>query len=161
MRTVAYALALVALAGAGLAAEALRAALTDPLPAPEAAAARHRDAGLARPEAVPPQPPGPWPELFGAVKVPQPRPPAPPEPEPPAAQPVPPEPPLASLGYGLKGLVSSGAARWAILGHPTGELLLRVGDRLGDSAYTVTAIDVRGLWAAAPGAEPQLLGFDP
>ena len=78
-----------------------------------------------------------------------------PEPQPPA----PPAPPIESLGYSLKGVVSDGASRWAIVSHPTGEALLKVGDPLGE-AYTVTAIDVQGLWGvSSPGAEPQLLGF--
>ena len=92
--------------------------------------------------------------------MPEPQPPAPPEPAAEPQPPAPPAPPLASLGYSLKGLVSSGTARWAIVSHPTGERLLRIGDALPDTPYTVTAIDVRGLWAsAAPEAEPQLLGF--
>ena len=72
---------------------------------------------------------------------------------------APPAPPIESLGYSLKGVVSDGASRWAIVSHPTGEALLKVGDPLGE-AYTVTAIDVQGLWGvSSPGAEPQLLGF--
>jgi hypothetical protein len=80
-----------------------------------------------------------WPTLFGEVIIVQPQPPAPVQP------PAPQAPPIASLGYSLKGTVVLGGDTWAILSHPSGERILRVGDSLVDGAE-VTDIDQQGLW---------------
>jgi len=89
-----------------------------------------------------PQTPQAWPALFGVLKVAEPQPPTPP---PPPAPPTPPAPPIASLGYALKGTVAHSASTWAILSHPTGERIVRVGDLLAEG-ITVVAIDEKGLW---------------
>lgn len=91
-----------------------------------------------------------WPALFGTAAAPEPQPPAPP---------APPMPPIESLGYRLKGVVSAGTAHWAILAHPTGDVILKPGDTLTDG-ITVEAIDEQGLWLSR-GGERVLLGFDP
>lgn len=96
-----------------------------------------------------------WPPLFG-----EPQPPAPPvqaEPQPPA----PPMPPIESLGYRLKGVVRNGKADWAIVTHPTGDVLLKVGDPLTED-LTVVAIEAEGLWLSRSGnsADRVLLGFE-
>lgn len=158
MRLLAFLAALAALAATALAGQELWQIWQDPVPE------RAVPAAAARAEAPPPDPrsaapPRDWPPLFGTRVVPEPQPPAPPPPAPEPQPPAPPAPPIESLGYSLKGVVSDGASRWAIVSHPTGEALLKVGDPLGE-AYTVTAIDVQGLWGvSSPGAEPQLLGF--
>ncbi len=104
-------------------------------------------------------PPRRWPALFGTPKVVEPQPPQPPqvvaEPQPPK----PPMPPIESLGYRLKGMVRNGSADWAIVGHPTGDVLLRVGDRLGETELRVEAIEAEGLWLSRDG-ERVLLGFE-
>lgn len=100
-----------------------------------------------------------WPALFGTRVIAEPQPPRPPEPVAEPQPPAPPAPPIESLGYALKGVVSDGENRWAIVSHPTGEQLLKVGDMLGET-YTITAIDVSGLWGQSDArAAPQLLGF--
>jgi hypothetical protein len=100
-----------------------------------------------------------WPPVFGARVIAEPQPPARAAPEPEPQPPRPPAPPLESLGYSLKGIVSDGANRWALVSHPTGEQLLKVGDMLSDQ-YTISAIDVQGVWVQSdPGADPQLLSF--
>ncbi len=109
-------------------------------------------------------PPPRWPALFGEVAVVEPQPPEPePEPEPqpptPSAPPQPPAPPLSSLGYQLKGLISDGNGRWALVSHPAGEQILRVGDALNED-YTIVEINADGLWVeTAPGGPRSLLGF--
>lgn len=158
MRLIAFVVTLALLGAAGLAGQALWQTLQAPVPPraqevvatmPQASPERRADA----------QPPRDWPALFGTRVIPEPQPPEPPEPVAEPQPPAPPAPPLASLGYSLKGVVSDGTSRWAMVSHPTGEALVRVGDPLGED-YTVTRIDVQGLWAqSAPGAEAQLLGF--
>jgi len=100
-----------------------------------------------------------WPALFGTPKVVEPQPPQPPqvvqEPQPPA----PPMPPIESLGYRLKGVVRNGSADWALVTHPTGDIILRIGDSLGESGLKVEAIDAEGLWLNR-GGERVLLGFE-
>lgn len=103
-----------------------------------------------------------WPALFGEPQPPapepEPQPPAPePEPEPPAP-PAPPLPPLESLGYSLKGLVRANDVVWAMISHPTGDRVLRVGDTLQDDLI-VTRIDETGIWVGNGQAEPQQLDF--
>lgn len=157
MRALAYLVTLVLLAAALWSGQELRRAIAAPLPpAPPAPAA----AAVTGPAGEAPAPPRDWPALFGRYAPPEPQPPRPPEP---VAEPQPPAsaaPPLDSLGYRLKGVVSDGTVRWAIVSHPSGELLLRVGDMLG-AGYRVTAIDARGLWVSTgEGDEPVLLGFE-
>lgn len=96
-----------------------------------------------------------WAALFGAPQPP--KPPAPPEPQPPTPEPQPPSPPsppLDSLGYSLKGVVSSGAAQWAIVAHPAGDVILRLGEELTAGLYLL-AITEAGLVLGPEGAEPQ------
>ncbi|MDJ0820547.1 MAG: hypothetical protein QNJ09_01895 [Paracoccaceae bacterium] len=162
MRLLAFVVTLGFLAAAGFAGQALFQAVRGPLPAPAEAP---QAAALGTPaETVVPAPAQPrdWPALFGERVIPEPQPPAPPpppEPEPEPQPPTPPAPPITSLGFKLQGVVSDGTSRWAIISHPTGEQLVRVGDALGE-VYTVQAIDEQGLWAVSdPEAEPQLLGF--
>ncbi len=159
MRLLAFAVTLGFLAAAGFAGQALIEAVRGPLPAPAEAP---ETAALATPAGTPdsaPTRPRTWPALFGDRVIPEPQPPAPPPPPDPEPEPQPPAPPVAGLGYSLQGVVSDGTTRWAIISHPTGEALLRVGDALGEH-YTVSAIDEQGLWAVSgPEADPQLLGF--
>ncbi len=108
-----------------------------------------------------PQPEAPprfWPALFGEK---QPPPPPEPEPEPPAPEPQPPAPkapPLDSLGYELKGVVRAEGAVWALVAHPTGERILRVGDTL-EHGLIVMEITEEGVWIGPEGGEPELLKF--
>jgi len=97
----------------------------------------------------------PWPALFGERQPPKPQPPAQvTAPQPPR----PPKPPIDSLGYRLKGLVQVRNATWAMVSHPTGEQLVRIGDPLGEQ-MTVSRIDDQGLWVSRGGDTPELLGF--
>ncbi len=96
-----------------------------------------------------------WAALFGAPQPP--KPPAPPEPQPPTPEPQPPSPlspPLDSLGYSLKGVVSSGAAQWAIVAHPAGDVILRLGEELTAGLYLL-AITEAGLVLGPEGTAPQ------
>lgn len=162
MRLLALVATLVALAATAFAGQALWQVIRQPVPAlPEP--------GLAATQTIQPTAPPPaprltnWPAIFGAPMVAEPQPPQPvvappPEPQPPAPT-APPAPPIESLGFTLSGIVRNGTGQWAIVSHPTGDLLLRVGDMLGES-YRVTAIDEQGLWAqSSPDAAPQLLAF--
>lgn len=111
------------------------------------------------PDAQPPEPPRAaprnWPPVFGEPQPPKPAPPAPKaQPQPPK----PPQPPLESLGYALKGVVQTGNATWAMVHHPTGERLVRVGDMLTDT-IEVAIIDTAGVWVSRDGGDPELLGF--
>jgi hypothetical protein len=97
-----------------------------------------------------------WPALFGELQ-----PPAPPEPQPPKQQeePQPPPkkfPPLASKGYVLQGTVSAGEVTWALVSHPTGARVLRVGDAL-EEGLPIIRIDANGLWAQPVGGDEMLL----
>ena len=159
MRVLAFAATLVLLAAAALSGQALWDAVQGPLPELRTAANAVGPDGSAAPVQAPQALPRDWPALFGTRAVAEPQPPAPPPPEPERQPPAPSAPPIEGLGYTLKGVVSDGANRWAIVSHPTGEDLLKVGDMLGE-IYTITAIDTRGLWGRSdPAAEPQLLGF--
>lgn len=161
IRLLAILATLAALAAVAWAGQGLRIALETPLPAPASAQAPLTGAAPDLVRAAP-QPPRDWPALFGEVVIPEPQPPAPPPPRPepqPPAPPAPPAPPIESLGYTLRGVVSDGENRWAMVSHPTGEQLLRVGDMLGET-YEIVAIDTAGLWGrSSPGAEAVLLGF--
>lgn len=86
-----------------------------------------------------------WPAMFGELEVVEPQPPAPSAPPAPAQPPKPAMPPLASLGYSLKGVVRDGDNVWAMVSHPTGDVILRVGDNLVEG-MVVDAIDAQGLW---------------
>lgn len=141
MRWLAWLLTPLTLAAAALAGNQLYRALQQPLPAALAIAPAPTDA-LA-PDLPEPQPPMRWPSLFGTYSPPEPQPPRPPTPVV-EVEPQPPAPPIDSLGYALKGVVSDGDNRWAIVGHPTGDRLLRVGDSL-DDGITVTAIEADGI----------------
>lgn len=103
----------------------------------------------------PPAAPRFWPALFG-----EPQPPvtqnAPPPPT--SAPPSPPKPPLASLGYSLKGVVRTETAVWATVDHPSGGRLLRQGDELEPNVI-VTRIDEDGVWVSRYDDTPELLGF--
>ncbi|TCK99855.1 type II secretion system (T2SS) protein C [Shimia isoporae] len=159
MRLIAFVFTLAAMAGLAFAALELQTALSNPVPPADQRVASAKPApDVTRNE---PQPPIRWPALFGTVVAEEPQPPAPPtqprEPQPPK----PPAPPIDSLGYTLKGMVRTGAedgrGDWAIVGHPTGDQLLRVGDELTDG-ITVVEITEEGLWVDR-GGERALLGF--
>jgi len=107
----------------------------------------------------PATPPRRWPALFGTPKVVEPQPPQPPQVVPEPQPPAPPMPPIESLGYRLKGVVRNGSADWALVTHPTGDIILRIGDSLGETELKVEAIDAEGLWLSR-GGERVLLGFE-
>ncbi|SMX40783.1 type II secretion system protein N [Maliponia aquimaris] len=156
MRWLAWLLTPLTLAAALWSGDLLRRALDDPLPPPAVAAeAPAADLALELPE---PQPPRRWPSLFGTYTPPEPQPPRPPAPVV-TVEPQPPAPPIESLGYALKGVVSDGDNRWAIVSHPTGDRLLRVGDTLQEG-ITVTAIDPGGLRLDNRGTEALLAFVD-
>lgn len=93
-----------------------------------------------------------WAALFG-----EPQPPAPPtrqEPAPEPQPPNPPSPPLESMGYSLKGVVSSGVTQWAIVSHPAGDVILRYGEELTAGLHLL-AITKEGLVLGPKGAQPQ------
>lgn len=110
-----------------------------------------------------PQPPAPsqnasvqiqdWPAIFGQEVIIEPQPPSEPEPQPPA----PPTPPVSSLGYTLSGTVVSDSDQWAILSHPTGQRILRVGDAL-EEGIVVSEITDDGVWLTT-GSGREMLGF--
>lgn len=157
MRWLAWLLTPLTLAAALWSGDQLRRVLEAPLPPPSEASletAPATDLGIEVPE---PQPPMRWPSLFGTHVPPEPQPPRPPEPPAPPAEPQPPAPPFESLGYALKGVVSDGANSWAIVSHPTGDRLLRVGDAL-EEGITVTAIEPERLRVDNRGSEA-VLGF--
>lgn len=155
MRLIAALVTLVALAAAAYAGQALWQEINSPPDLPE----RPHQAGTTQ-EATPPAPPRSsrrWPALFGERQPP--KPPAPPttpkeEPQPPK----PPKPPLTSLGYTLKGVVRTGATTWAMVGHPGGDRLLKVGDEL-EPDVRVARIDELGLWVSRDGDDPELMAF--
>ncbi|WP_270725265.1 type II secretion system protein N [Shimia sp. Alg240-R146] len=159
MRLIAALATLVALAALAFAALELQAALTTPVPAATASTNAPTSAPqIARSE---PQPPRRWPAVFGIAVKEEPQPPAPPTPAREPQPPTPPAPPIGSLGYTLKGMVRSGSddgrGDWAIVSHPTGDRLLRVGDLLTEGV-TVADITEEGLWVDRDG-ERALLGF--
>lgn len=154
MRFLAFFALLVSLAAAGWAGQALwREMQVSYAPAPV------REGGVAQTEPQPPAealPPRVWPLLFGEKM-----PPLPPKQEEAKKEPEPPKPtapPIDALGYTLKGVVRSEGQVWAMVSHPNGEQVLRVGDAL-DAGLIVAKIDEQGLWAGAEGEDPGLLGF--
>lgn len=156
MRLVALLLTLLLLGLAGQSGYALWQRMQAPPAAPPTLTALLPQAGQSGAET--PAPARRWPPLFGEPQPPAP--PAPPvqaEPQPPA----PPMPPVESLGYRLKGVVRNGKADWAIVTHPTGEFLLKVGDALTED-LTVVAIEAEGLWLSRAGDSDDrvLLGFE-
>jgi len=153
MRFVAFFALLISLGAAGWAGQVLWQELQvsyDPV------AARAEGGGEAEPQ--PPaqaMPPRAWPILFGEKMPPQQQ--EPPKAEEPEA-PSPKAPPIDSLGYTLSGIVRADGSVWALVSHPSGEQVLRVGDDMG-AGVIVARIDEQGLWAGAEGDEPGLLGF--
>lgn len=156
MRLIAAIMTLLAVAALGLAAQRLHATITMPLASVDLA----EPVVLVGAEPQPPIPgrkPPHWPALFG-----EPQPPAPPpEPQPPVQntpEPQPPAPPIESLGYRLKGLVRANDTVWALVSHPTGERIMRVGDSLTDG-IVIEMIDDTGIWLDTGGGDLVLLGF--
>lgn len=84
----------------------------------------------------------PWPALFGVPD--------------PAPQPVAP-PPSLPVDYVLKGLVTSGGTRWAILAGDGEDRLVREGDVLG-GGVEVAEIRPQGVWVAFEGVR-ELIAF--
>lgn len=145
MRFVAYSLTLLLLALAGWLGHGLWQqwhAVPAPLPPLQAALSQTPTGGPR-----PPLPAAAWPPIFGTK-----------EPQPPS-QPQPPAPPLGNLGFSLKGVVQNGDNTWAIISHPTGDKMLKVGDNL-TSDLTVAEIGTDGLWLTG-GSGKQLLEFEP
>ncbi|MEP2785123.1 MAG: type II secretion system protein N [Pseudoruegeria sp.] len=95
--------------------------------------------------------PASWPALFGVYQPPEPQPPTP------VAPPLPPTPPLESLGYSLRGVFSNETESWAILAHPQGGKIMRLGDTLIDGV-TITEISPEGIWVETARGREQL-GF--
>ena len=155
MRWLAWLLTPLTLAAAVWAGEGLYRVWQSPLSDAGQIAPAPRDETLAL-DLPEPQPPMRWPALFGTYEPPEPQPPRPPAPVV-VKPPQPPAPPLDSLGFALKGLVSTGDTRWAIIWHPAGDRLIRVGDALAENV-TVTAIEPGGLRVDNHGT-PAFLAF--
>ena len=161
MRLVAAIMTLVALAATAFAGQKLRDVLMQPKA--EAGVSVAAIGALSEPQPPASQPPARrWAPLFGELAPPAPpEPPKPPEPEPepqPPAPPEPPKPPVDSLGYSLKGVVRAGDTVWAMISHPTGERIIKVGDELVEG-LKIERIDEAGLWVDNGGDELELLGF--
>jgi len=157
MRPIAAITTLIALAGCLLAAQRLQSALA--MPDEQPSVPESVEMAEVAPTAEPPRPPHRWAPVFGYPQPPAP--PAAPEPASPIAvaePPRPPAPPIESLGYSLKGLVRSDTAVWALVSHPTGERIMRVGDSLADG-IVITQIDEDGVWLDTGGDSLALLGF--
>lgn len=158
MRLLAFIATLAGLAAAALAGQGLWQAVSEAgqeLPAPAPAPL----APATAPEPQPPKPPMIWPALFGELAPPAA--PEPPEvdPQPPEPEPQPPGPPLDSLGYRLKGVIRADSLVWALVSHPTGEQVVRVGDSLAEG-LVVARIDKDGLWIDTGRDTPELLAFE-
>lgn len=156
MRLIAYLTLLIGLAAAGRAGQMLWQEWQVPPVAglPEGPVTEAAQA----PAPQPPAPPRRWPALFGEKQPPAPPAPDPQPPEPEPQPPAPPAPPLSSLGYELKGVVRAEGTVWAIVSHPTGERILRVGTTLEDGLI-VREITEEGVWIGPEGRDPELLGF--
>lgn len=161
MRLIAAIMTLVALGAAALAGQKLRDVMMQT--EAETVVSLVPQIGTAQTQSdLPNTPTRHWPSLFGELAPPTP--PAPPvvatpepEPQPPVPS-TPPKPPIDSLGYTLNGVVRAGDNVWAMVSHPTGEQILRVGDDLGNGTI-INRIDEAGLWVDNGGDEPELLGF--
>ena len=161
MRAIAAIMTLLALGAAAFAAQKLRDVVMQP--EAEAGVSVAAIGTQAAPQTPTSQPPArQWAPLFGELAPPTPpEPPAPPTPEPepqPPAPPEPPKPPVDSLGYALKGVIRAGDAVWAMVSHPTGERIIRVGDELVEG-LVIKRIDEAGLWVDNGGDTLELLGF--
>lgn len=159
MRLIAFLATLAALVALAFATLELQTALTAPVPPSET-----RVAGAVPQQQTPrnePQPPRLWPAVFGEEIKAEPQPPTPPTPAREPQPPKPPAPPIESLGYTLKGMVRTGAedgrGDWAIVNHPTGDRLVRVGDMLSEGVKVVEITD-EGIWVDRDG-DRALLGF--
>ena len=153
MRLIAFAISLALMGAAALAGQSLWEVLRAPPQEADAVAVVARadlEGGAAEP-----MPPRRWPALFGEVVKAEPQPPKPPEPPAPPAPPKPPAPPMESLGYTLQGVVRAGSSEWAIVSHPSGDRILRVGDAL-DTGITVMGMDEGGLLLDRDGSEARL-----
>ena len=163
MRAIAAIMTLLALGAAAVGGQRLREVMSAPDVAVGAPASAYAPAASDAAPA-PPAPTRQWPALFGELAPPAPpeppQPPAPePEPEPqPPAPPKPPQPPVESLGYALKGVIRAGDSVWAMVSHPTGERIMRVGDELADGV-TIIRIDEEGLWVDNGGDTLEMLQF--
>ncbi len=158
MRLIAAIMTLVTLAAAGLAGQQLYETVNVPEAALDVAA-------LTQTNSAEPQPPTPaapsqrWPALFGEVQPPLPK--APEiiaETPTPAQEPQPPKPPVSSLGYSITGLVDLGDSAMAMVSHPTGNKLMRVGDDLADGVI-IKRIDEAGLWVDNGADKLELLAY--
>lgn len=138
VRLLAFLVTLAALAGVALAGKEFQRVWTG-VPTDREAPAQTAQTAQSPPTDAPRAERGDWPALFGEKKVEPPKPPEPPTP------PAPPTPPVASLGYALSGTVARNGALWAILSHPTGGRILKVGDEL-EPGITVVDIDATGVW---------------
>ncbi|SFL05062.1 type II secretion system protein N [Shimia haliotis] len=160
MRLLAFFATLIAFAGLILAGLELRSAMTTPLPPTETRAAQ--SSALQQTRRDEPQPPRQWPAVFGEEIKEEKQPPTLPTPPRAALPPPPPMPPIESLGYTLKGMVRTdaqdGTGDWAIVSHPTGDRLVRVGDSLSDGVEIIS-ITQEGIWVDRAGTRA-LLGFE-
>lgn len=150
MRVFALALTLVLMGATALAGQSLWQVLRTSPDFADATTVSARIEGLGAADA--PMPPRQWPALFGVPEKVEPQPPTPPQPPAPAA---PPAPPMDALGYVLQGVVRAGDGKWAIVSHPTGQRILRVGDALEDG-ITVVAMDEQGLLLERAGTQARL-----
>ncbi|MBD3664944.1 type II secretion system protein N [Sulfitobacter aestuariivivens] len=158
MRLIAAIMTLLALAASGLAGQRLHATLTEPSLPEEVVLVAPATASDA-PSTVTAEPPRKWPALFGEIEPPTPQPPVT-EPQPPApvVEPQPPRPPIESLGFRLRGVVRADDTVWAMVSHPTGEQVFRVGDELLEGVV-IERIDEQGLWIDNGKDDLTLLGF--
>ncbi len=154
MRWTAYLLTLAALLLAVFAGWSLFLAVSGRSIAMDDAVAESNIAVLATSTANEPQPPRRWAAVFGEARPDEPQPPAPTQVEPPAPV-VEATPPIESLGYGLKGIVRTDAGEWAVISHPTGDILVHVGEDIIQGAVLVE-IDAGGAWIEQNGARKLL-----
>lgn len=152
MRLVAALIFLLTLAAAAMAGQVLWHEIN--APAPDVTPARTAASGSAEAPVAIGSGARRWPALFGEPQPPAPAAPVRSEPAAPSA----PLPPLESLGFQLKGVVRSGTQVWAMIGHPSGDQLVRVGDELG-RGIEVTDINEDGLWLRRAGNPPEVLSF--
>ncbi len=158
MRLIAAIMTLVTLAASGLAGQKLYETVNAPVAQVDVAA-------LANVPNTEPQlttqvaPSRRWPALFGEVQPPLPKAPVVlPQPPTSVQEPQPPKPPVSSLGYSITGLVDLGDIVMAMVSHPTGNTLIRVGDTLA-TGVIVKRIDEAGLWVDNGADELELLAY--